>query len=129
MKRFSIFLTLLTFMACGAPAAQENTDVVTNISILQAEALQEEGLVVLDLRTPGAFNDGHLPEAVNIDWMGDSFDAQVQAQIQKDTPILLYCQSGGRSAKAVAKLEALGYTMIYHMHQGYSGWASEQKGH
>ena len=128
MKRFSIFLSLLAFMACGAPAAQENTDVVTNISIVQADALQEEGLVVLDVRTPGEFNEGHLPEAVNIDWMGDSFDAQVQAQIQKDIPVLLYCQSGGRSSKAVAKLEALGYTKIYHMHEGYSGWTFEQKG-
>lgn len=128
MKRFSIFLTLLAFMACGAPAAQENTDVVTNISIAQADALLEEGLVVMDVRTPGEFNEGHLPEAVNIDWMGDSFDAQVQAQIQKDTPVLVYCQSGGRSAKAVAKLEVLGYTKIYHMREGYSGWTFEQKG-
>ena len=129
MKRFSIFLTLLAFMACGAPSAQDNTDAISHISIAQADGLTDEGLVVLDVRTPGEFNDGHLPEAVNIDWMGDNFDAQVQAQIQKDTPILLYCQSGGRSAKAVAKLEALGYTKIYHMHEGYSGWASEHKGH
>ena len=64
-----------------------------------------------------------------VDWNGDDFDGQVQAQVNKDAPILLYCQSGGRSSKAAAKLEALGYTRIYHMHDGYGGWAAEHKGH
>ena len=116
-------------MSCGGPSAQTNTAAITNVTVAEADQLSEENLFILDVRTPGEYKDGHMEGAVMIDWMADGFDQKVQAQVAKDQPVLVYCKVGGRSSKAAAKLEALGYTKIYHMHEGYDGYKKAHPKH
>lgn len=65
--------------------------------------------VVVDVRTPAEFAEGHLDGAVNIDVQGTDFAARA-AELPTDAPVVVYCRSGNRSAAAVAVLRDLGFT-------------------
>ncbi|MBS1697834.1 MAG: rhodanese-like domain-containing protein [Actinobacteria bacterium] len=66
-----------------------------------------EDTVVVDVRTPAEYAGGHLEGAVNIDFQSAQFDATV-AELDSREKYVVYCQSGNRSAQAVAVMEAAG---------------------
>ena len=73
-----------------------------DISVKEAADLVQnppQGMVIVDVRTPAEFREGHIAGAVNMDFFGASFDSQILT-LPKDKPILLYCRSGNRSAGA-----------------------------
>lgn len=74
------------------------------------EAINGENLVV-DVRTPQEFNDGHLKDAINIPYtvISDQIAAHVE---NKDETIIVYCRSGRRSSIAKSTLEKIGYTNV-----------------
>lgn len=76
---------------------------------------------LIDVRTPEEFNAGHILDAENINWLGDNFVSDVE-KLDKSKPIFVYCKSGGRSAKAAAKLEELGFKNIYELQGGILKW-------
>lgn len=83
------------------------------------------GAIVLDVRTPEEFAEGHLANAVNIPFeqVTEEFAKRV---ITKDAPVVLYCRSGRRSSIATEALVAAGYTQIYNG-GGYSTLVEAQK--
>ena len=83
-----------------------------------------EGLVVLDVRTPAEFRAGHLPGAVNMDYFGGPFEAQIQT-LPKNAPVLLYCRTGNRSEAAQETLRTVGVRHILHMKDGIVGWQAQ----
>lgn len=96
--RSPLALVLAVLVAVGALTAcsGESVDVT-------------DDTVVLDVRTPEEFAEGHLAGAQNIDVSADDFDEQV-AQLDADEPIVVYCRTGNRSAEAVERMEGLGFT-------------------
>jgi phage shock protein E len=77
--------------------------------------------VVVDVRTPEEFNNGHLQGASNINFYDANFNTDI-SKIDKAKTILIYCQLGGRSHKAVAKLSELGFSKIIELDGGYNAW-------
>jgi rhodanese-related sulfurtransferase len=71
------------------------------------------GAMVLDVRTPEEFAEGHLANAVNIPFeqVAEEF---AKRGIAKDAPVVLYCRSGRRSGIATETLAAAGYTQTYN---------------
>ena len=67
--------------------------------------------VLLDVRTPTEFADGHLHGAVNLDIQSPDFVARAAA-LAPDTPYVVYCRSGARSARAGHHLLALGHAPV-----------------
>jgi rhodanese-related sulfurtransferase len=65
-------------------------------------------VILVDVRTPEEYEQGHLEGAINIDWFAPDFTQQVEALGQKKG-IYVYCKKGGRSAKAATLLDSLGY--------------------
>ena len=61
------------------------------------------GAVLLDVRTPQEYREGHVPGSKNI---------PLQALDKKDTALYVYCQSGARSRQATARLRHMGYTNV-----------------
>lgn len=86
-----------------------------------AEKAGDATSIVIDVRTPEEFKEGHLPNARNIDWLSDDFEASVK-QLEKSTTLLVYCKSGGRSAAAAVKLRGLGYNPVYELEGGIEDW-------
>ena len=65
---------------------------------------------IIDVRTKEEFDEMHIEGAINID-VEDISDGVVP-DVSRDTPLLLYCASGGRSGMAKHILESAGFTNV-----------------
>ena len=77
--------------------------------------------ILVDVRTPQEFNEGHIDGAINIDWFSDDFNQRV-ASFDKKKIIYVYCKLGGRSLKSQARLKELGFTHVINLEGGYDGY-------
>ena len=69
-----------------------------------------DGAVLLDVRTPDEYRQGHIPGSKNVPLQ--SLDEVTSFVNNQDTPVFVYCHSGARSAQAVSVLEGMGYTNV-----------------
>jgi phage shock protein E len=84
------------------------------ISTKDAAAYLKNGALVIDVRSPGEFNSGHLTNAINIPL--DKVTTGVPSRVKnKSQVLLLHCQSGMRSGMAQKKLISLGYTNTFNL--------------
>jgi len=67
----------------------------------------DDDTVVVDVRTPAEYDDGHLEGAINIDFQSPAFETTV-SELDTSGEYVVYCASGNRSAQAVAVMEAAG---------------------
>ena len=65
------------------------------------------GAVLLDVRTPQEYGEGHIPGSVNVPLQSLGGEESVPAW--KDAPLFVYCHSGARSRQAVDILARMGY--------------------
>ncbi len=78
--------------------------------------------VVIDVRTPDEYAQGHVDGALNLPH--DSIAAHIAAAVpDKATPVILYCRSGRRSAMALEALKDAGYTQV----ENYGGLEEARK--
>ncbi len=77
--------------------------------------------VLIDVRTQKEFDDYHIPGAIIIDFKGNDFEKTVTEKLSKDTPVVIYCRSGGRSGRAMKALEKMGYK-VYNLKNGILDW-------
>lgn len=123
MKRY--FLQLLgsaLFSGCilFSGQAQDNSNVFGPEQF--ASALATPGNhVILDVRTPDEFKEGHIEKAVNYDWNGDHFFDQISA-LKKKEPVYVYCFSGGRSGEAAAAMREKGFKKVFELQGGIRKW-------
>ena len=125
----SALVATLTLAAPGAdegPAgggtSQENAIATVPAGIVDgptARRLLAAGAVVIDVRTAREFASGHVPEAKNIPH--DEIAARAPEIGPPQTPVVVYCSSGRRSAIAAAELKRLGYSRIWDV-RSYARW-------
>jgi thioredoxin 1 len=115
---FCLFFTLLS----GSSIAQTPSNSwVLPAKIFASKVKQNPSLVLLDVRSPEEFAEGHLNHAKNIDWNGDSFEKSTSL-LAKSKPVYVYCLSGGRSATAAKALRAKGFKEVYELQGGINSW-------
>ena len=68
------------------------------------------GAILLDVRTPQEYREGHIPGSKNIPLQ--TIDKVRTVVENKDTPLYVYCRSGGRSRQAVQLLRQMGYRNV-----------------
>ena len=109
----------------AATAGSDAQEVV--VSMIAPDALDaiNEGIQLVDVRTPEEFASGHLENAVNINFYADDFKEQIN-QLDKEKEVYLYCRSGGRSAKAAKDLEAMGFRKVYDLEGGILKWQKKK---
>ena len=83
------------------------------ISSAKARQMVQAGAALIDVRSPGEFASGHLPAAKNIP-VGE-IGAQLDSLGAKESPIIVYCASGTRSAMARAMLKSKGFREVYNL--------------
>ena len=81
------------------------------------EIANTAGVVIIDVRTPAEFAEGHLPNALNVDFQSGNFEEEIN-YLAKDVTYAVYCRSGSRSSKATALMADLGFTKIYDLDGG-----------
>jgi rhodanese-related sulfurtransferase len=84
----------------------------------------DSNFVILDIRTPGEYQSGHLQNSVVIDFYSKSFVDEI-GRLNKQKSYLVYCRSGNRSARSMDLFRKLEFKKIYHLSSGIRGWISE----
>ena len=95
------------------------------VSATEGAALQTDqpdDLVILDVRTPEEFAEGHLDGAVMIDFYEADF-ADRLGELDPEVPYLLYCRSGNRSGQTTAIMGDLGFTDVADVDGGIVAWS------
>lgn len=82
--------------------------------------------ILLDVRTPEEYQEGHLDNAVNINWFDTDFAKQTLS-LNKEKPIYVYCKLGGRSAKASKVLDSLGFKNVVDLTGGYDAFKAAKE--
>ena len=74
------------------------------------EYRETPGAVLIDVRLPEEYEEGHIPGSKNIPLQ--AIDKVASVAENKDTVLYVYCQSGARSRQATSMLQGMGYTNV-----------------
>lgn len=109
-KILPLLFSALAFTACGSASSELSFQQISMDAAITQMA-EEDNFILLDVRTPEEFADGHIPGAINIP--NESIvENDITELPDKEQRIYVYCRSGNRSKQASAKLVNLGYTNV-----------------
>ena len=102
------------------------TQIIKDITPQEVNSLIQKNknnrnFVILDVRTPAEFKDGHIAGAINIDYHAPTFKEQLNG-LNKTKVYLLYCRTARRSRAALEMMRELGFPEVYHMLGGIVSW-------
>jgi rhodanese-related sulfurtransferase len=109
--------------------ALSRTQIIKDVSPQEANSLLQKNknnrnFVILDVRTPAEFKEGHIAGAINIDYHAPTFKEQLNG-LDKTKVYLLYCRTARRSRAALEMMRELGFQEVYRMLGGIVGWQAE----
>jgi rhodanese-related sulfurtransferase len=125
-----LFLTT-TIMSCAQQSNQQNgTNQKTNMDLTVDAAKFSQAIAVpdaqiLDVRTAGEFQSGHIANALQANWLDPKEFKNRTQHLDKTKTIYIYCQSGGRSASAQTALIEAGFKVV-NLEGGMSNWRMQQ---
>lgn len=121
MNRFQSVVPKLIFLILFAvsQAACQSKSALAPAEFEQKLSLP--GAQVVDVRTAEEFKKGRIAKAVNYNINDPAFSSQLR-QLDKGKPVLVYCLSGGRSAKAADMLRKYGFGEVYELRGGLLKW-------
>ena len=90
----------------------------TDVDVIEAHRLAQEGALLLDVREPGEWAAGHAPQAVHMP-LGDLDPAAVPT----DRLVVAVCRSGGRSGQATMVLRNAGVE-VRNLAGGMTAWSA-----
>jgi rhodanese-related sulfurtransferase len=116
-KLIAIMASVLLLAGCS------NSSTATDLSVSEfSSKVTEAGIITLDVRTPGEFNEGHIEGAQLIDFQSGNFENEI-ATLDKSKTYAVYCRSGNRSGQAVKVMSDAGFTSVYNLNGGVIDWA------
>jgi rhodanese-related sulfurtransferase len=119
-KVIALFASVLLLAGCSTSSS------AINLSVAEfSSKVSEPGVITLDVRTPGEFNEGHIKGAKLIDFQSGNFENEI-ASLDKDQTYAVYCRSGSRSGQAVKVMSEAGFSNLYNLNGGVIDWASAQ---
>ena len=123
MKNLYLLLIVIGFGFTSGCTAQEAK--YEDVSKERFAGLIKDGDgLLIDLRTPKEYKDGHILGSVNIDYFADGFDREID-KLDKNKTVYIYCASGGRSGLTMKLMKEKGFMKVYHLPVGYDGWSEE----
>ena len=129
MKKISYISLLLTLLlaACGGaaktavePATIDVASLADTVDVVTVNALLDnENVLILDVREQSEYDDGHIP-GITLIPMGE-VPARLN-EIPTDKEVILTCRSGNRSGQVADFLRQQGYTNVHNMEGGIVAW-------
>lgn len=114
-------------MLCSLFGCNAQAEMFKSLSVEEyAKAIEDTGVIILDVRTAEEYAEGHIALAMNIDVKNPDFETKAKATLDKSKTIAAYCRSGNRSKKACNILASNGYNVI-ELSTGIMGWQSAGK--
>ena len=116
----------LLFSILAALGLFANAQAQSEVEVLEPQAFIERvkadtSAIILDVRQPEEFAEGHLAQAINLDWLNQTVFINGLAKLNKQKTYYVYCRSGRRSQAAAGKLKAEGFQVI-DLKGGYLHW-------
>lgn len=116
----------LLFSILAALGLFANAQSQSEVEVLEPQAFIERvkadtSAIILDVRQPEEFAEGHLAQAINLDWLNQTVFINGLAKLNKQKTYYVYCRSGRRSQAAASKLKAEGFQVI-DLKGGYLHW-------
>jgi rhodanese-related sulfurtransferase len=86
--------------------------------------LNRENAIPIDIRNSASYRAGHIINALNLE-LAELSGSMAKLEKYKAQPLLLYCDAGVSSQKAVKELVKAGFSKVYQLRGGLSAWRSE----
>ena len=129
LTAFSIPIIIICLVFLSPSLSAKDSAHIIAVSAKEAADLvdkhnRDKDFTILDIRTPGEFQSGHLAESIPIDFYSPTFADQLN-RLDKTKTYLVYCRTGNRSTKSLELFKKLKFQKVYHLASGISAWKSE----
>lgn len=124
MKNFILSALAAIGLFTGCNAQSQVKVLVPEAFITAVE--RDTTAVILDVRRPSEYAEGHLAKAINIDWLNQEAFSKALPTLDKRRTYYVYCRSGRRSNAAATKMQDEGFK-VFDMAGGYLRWTAEQR--
>ena len=127
---FIFALLLVTALAFGcAVQTSPTSQILEDIGVQEAFELIQSNqgnpdFLIIDIRTPEEYNEGHIQNALNIDFYAETFSEDLD-KLDKSKTYFIYCRSGNRSGRAMSIMKDLGFREVYNLSAGITEWIAE----
>jgi phage shock protein E len=123
-NRLFVLLGVLAMSASHISLAADAADIKPDALLERARAA-DESFVIVDVRTPAEFAQGHVPGAINIpvDQVANRLRELSNA---KNKDVVLYCRSGKRAAQAADVLKSNGFAKLLHLEGDIAKWEASK---
>ena len=133
MKRFLLVFSIVFAVSCKEKSSVDTTpESATEAESTYKEATfiepsefdkgrRKSSAVLLDVRMPQEFEQGHIEDAVNINFFDPNFKNQL-LELDKDKKYYVYCKNDSRSERAAEFLLQNDYPEVYVLKGGYEAW-------
>jgi rhodanese-related sulfurtransferase len=123
MKKVVLVCLFLGLIACNSQEKKSTS--FEDVSVEQFQQLiGKNGAQLIDVRTAEEYENGHLKNALLIDYLAADFKTKAFDGLDKTKPVLVYCASGGRSAKSAKIYKDAGFEKVYNLVGGFKAWSS-----
>lgn len=122
LNRIFMVLGLFLALSCSSSTEAQVSDI--DVKEFKAKFEGKNDIQVLDVRTPNEIAQGKIDGASENNFMGPNFEQNL-AKLDKNKPVVVYCASGGRSAKAAAIMKEKGFTVVYNLLGGFNAYSQQ----
>lgn len=112
------FITMFILSSLFKTASSKNAPIEKLNAADFHHAIQDEGVQLIDVRTPQEFSQGKIAHAVNLDFFDREALLAGLEKLDKSVPVYIYCRSGQRSGKAAGMMKRLGFSKVYDLRGG-----------
>ena len=124
MKKIIVLFLVLGLSSCKSQEKKEVSFIDVNVEEFQ-NMIEKNGAQLIDVRTPAEYENGHIKNALLIDYMSNDFKDKAFKGLDKTKPVLVYCASGGRSAKSAKMYKDAGFEKVYNLLGGFRAWSAK----
>lgn len=117
MPKFHLLIAFTLFSLASLAQSVQKLSAVEFSQLLKSSP----GAMVIDVRTAGEFQGGHLSTAINYPLNSGDFGQKI-GTLDRNKPVFVYCLSGARSNAAAQQMTAMGFTRVYDMAGGMMQW-------
>ena len=124
----ALVLALTLCFGCSTPESGNPTQIIKDITAEEASELilENQGnadFMIIDVRTPSEYDEGHIENSVLVDFNSGDFGQKI-GQLDREGKYLVYCRSGNRSGQAVDYMQEQGFKEVYNMLGGIGVWTA-----
>ena len=117
-KLLTLFLLALLQISCG-----QSTETTLSVEKFQ-EAIAKPDIILLDVRTPEEYAEGHLDNSINLDFRNTNFETRIDS-LDKTKSYEIYCHSGKRSGNSVKLMQDKGFKDVHDLKGGIMEWQAK----